>query len=328
MKLMDFRLVDKGKTGSSRPARYTLPLLILCGVFLVVACSSLSKYTSNGNGSTAAPPDGSAKSTASPFERSLQLTAPRTVKYANLQFTVTKAVISNRPPNDQPIDNTNPAFADITLSVINTLKDGVDIKDALWQLRLSDGSVYKQTYSDNIGARDTKERKISFSVPMATQWNGAQLTLDEQGKEPATMLLDGIVPPPQYPTNLSQGGEATTKDPAMTYTILSANVDEDGVGERAALGKRYLNLSIHIAYKETEGGGQFLPEFFHLLVNGSPSTPENMSDNNIVNPQSSQDITMSYVIPASATSVELEVGKPSIQETAQIPIDLKAVKPQ
>ena len=35
---------------------------------------------------------------------------------------------------------------------------------------------------------------------------------------------------------------------------------------------------------------------------------------------------MSFVIPESATKVELEVGKPDIQETARIPIALKAMQ--
>lgn len=320
-------LGDSGQMTAPRLARHTLLLVVLCGLFSVAACSSLGNLTSSGNGSSAAH-DGSAKSTTSPIERALQLTSPRTLKYANLQFTVTRAVISNRAPDDQPPDTTNPAFADITLSVVNTLKDGVGIRDGLWQLRLGDGSVYKQIYSDNLAARDTKERKISFHVPVAAQWSGAQLTLDEQDKEPATMSLDGPALQSQFPTKLSQGSEATTKEPVMTYTILSANLDMDGAGQRAALGKRYLNLSVRVADKDTGTAGEFIPEFFRLLIDGEPSAPENMSDNGIVNPQSSQDVTMSYVVPASASRVELEVGKPGIQETAKIPIELRAVQPQ
>ena len=53
------------------------------------------------------------------------------------------------------------------------------------------------------------------------------------------------------------------------------------------------------------------------MIDGVPSAPENMSDNNIVNGQSSQDVTLSFVIPESATKVELEVGKPDIQQTAK-----------
>ncbi len=103
-------------------------------------------------------------------------------------------------------------------------------------------------------------------------------------------------------------------------------MDVAGCGQRAALGKHYLNLSVRVGNKEAGGGGgEFLPEFFRLVIDGAPSAPENMSDNNILNGQSSQDVTLSFVIPESANKVELEVGKPSIQETARIPIALKAV---
>jgi hypothetical protein len=280
---------------------------------------SLSSRPSGGNGGTTAK--------ASPFERPLQLTEPRTLSYANLQFTLTKAVISDRVANDQPQDNANLALADLTFSVVNTLKDGVTIRSAVWQLKLGDGSVYKRPYEDNFAPRDTKERMISFRVPPSSEWKGAQLTLDEQDKEPATLVLDGPAQPQQYPAKLASGDETTTKEPVMKYSILEASVDVDGAGQRVALGKRYLNLSVRVANKETSGGGGvFLPEFFRLMIDGVPSAPENMSENNIVNGQSSQDVTLSFVIPESATKVELEVGKPDIQQTARIPIALKAMQ--
>lgn len=283
---------------------------------------SLSSRPSGGNGG-----NGGTTAKASPFERPLQLTEPRTLSYANLQFTLTKAVISDRVANDQPQDNANLALADLTFSVVNTLKDGVTIRSAVWQLKLGDGSVYKRPYEDNFAPRDTKERMISFRVPPSSEWKGAQLTLDEQDKEPATLVLDGPAQPQQYPAKLASGDETTTKEPVMKYSILEASVDVDGAGQRVALGKRYLNLSVRVANKETSGGGGvFLPEFFRLMIDGVPSAPENMSENNIVNGQSSQDVTLSFVIPESATKVELEVGKPDIQQTARIPIALKAMQ--
>jgi hypothetical protein len=294
---------------------------------MLQACQQVGSSSSNPNsdggnnvGATAA---------ASPLERPLQLSEPRTMKYANLQFTLTKAVISNRVTNDQPQDKANLALADLTFSVVNTLKDGVAIRSALWQLKLGDGSVYKLPYEDDLAPRDTKERMISFRVSPSSEWKGAQVSLDEQDKEPATVVLDGPAPPQQYPVKLASGGEATTKEPMMTYTILGASVDVDSAGQRAALGKRYLNLSVRVANKEPAGsGGNFLPEFFRLMIDGAPSAPENVSDNNIINGQSSQDITMSFVIPESATKVELEVGKPDMQQTARIPIVLRATQPQ
>ena len=301
----------------------TFVMWILIAFVLVVplACKHIGSLSSNSNSM------GGSTATGTPFERQLQLTGPRTLSYANLQFTLTKAVISDRVATDQPQENTNLALADLTFTVVNTLKDGVSIRSALWQLKLGDGSVYKQPYEDNFAARDTKERMISFRVPPSAEWKGAQLTLDEQDKQPATLTLDGPTQPQQYPDKLASGAETTTKEPAMTYTVLGASVDVDGAGQRVALGKRYLNLSVRVANKELGGGGgEFLPEFFRLMIDGVPSTPEKMSDNNIVNGQSSQDVTLSFVIPESATKVELEVGKPDIQQTARIPIALKVMQ--
>ena len=302
---------------------YTFARWAVLAFALVVplACKHVGSSSSDSNS------NGGATAKASPFERPLQLTGPRTLSYANLQFTLTKAVISDRVANDQPQDNTNLALADLTFTVVNTLKDGVSIRSGLWQLKLGDGSVYKQPYEDNFAPRDTKERMISFRVPPTAMWKGAQLTLDEQDKQPATLALDGPTQPQQYPDKLASGAETTTKEPAITYTILGDSVDVDGAGQRVALGKRYLNLSVRVANKEAGGGGgAFLPEFFRLMIDGSPSAPENMSDNSVVNGQSSQDITMSFVIPESATKVELEVGKPDIQQTARIPITLRAMQ--
>ncbi|HAF25643.1 MAG TPA: hypothetical protein DCK93_22505, partial [Blastocatellia bacterium] len=86
-----------------------------------LACKQIGSLSSNSNS------NGGATATATPFERPLQLTETRTLKYANLQFTLTRAVISNRVANDQPQDNANLALADLTFSVVNTLKDGVGI---------------------------------------------------------------------------------------------------------------------------------------------------------------------------------------------------------
>jgi hypothetical protein len=307
----------------------TLVKWVFFAFVLVVplACKQSGSLSSSSNPNSNGGNNGGAAATASPFERPLQLTEKRTMKYANLQFTLTKAVISNRVANDQPQDNANLALADLTFSVVNTLKDGVGIRSGMWQLKLGDGSVYKLPYEDNLAPRDTKERMISFRVSPSSVWKGAQITLDEQDKEPATLALDGPAQPQPYPAKLTSGDETTTKEPVMTYTILAASVDVDGASQRAALGKRYLNLSVRVANKEAEGtGGQFLPEFFRLMIDGTLSAPENVSDNNIVNGQSSQDITMSFVIPESATKVELEVGKPDMQKTARIPIALKATQ--
>ena len=311
------------------PASRNLPLLILFGVFLVVGCSSIGKLisSSGGSGSGGNQTPDPAKPAASPVEIQLKLNQPRVLNYANLQFTATKAIISNRVDDMLPIDNTKPEIADITFSVVNTLKDAVRIQSGLWQLHLTDGAVYKQVYSDAFEPRDTKDRKISFRVAANSQWTGAQIVLDEQDKEPATLVLDGAIPPPEFPANIATSGVDTiAREPSkLTYNIIKATLDVDAYGKRSALDKRYLNLTVRVTDKGAgSGGGYFLPEYFRLLTDGDPSQPENSSDSNL-NFGGTQDYTMSYVVPKNVSMVDLEVGKPSVGETEKIHIDLDKV---
>ncbi len=319
----DSRLDRQCTQHSNYSASQNLILVILCGIFLVAGCSSIGKsLTGSGDSpNNANQPAVNAKPAASPVELAISSTQPRTFKYADLQYTLTKAMISVRVAEDLPIDNSKPAVADVTFSVVNMAKEDVSIRNGQWQLKLGDGSVYKRPYEDNLKPRDTQERKISFHVPESSRWTGAQISLDEQDKEPATVMLDGVVSPPKYPMTLnSKSDEKTTKDPTITYSIKSANVDLDGFSHRAALGKRYLNLTVHMDCKD--GGNLYIPEFFGLLTDGAPSQPEHMSDNQLSCP-GSQDIVMSYVIQAAAAVVELEVGKTGVQKPSTIPIDLK-----
>jgi hypothetical protein len=318
---------------SPSPGRGRLaPAFLILGVLILGGCSlgtssDDKKHSSDASASRPAAGPGDATTPAvSPFERPLSLTPERTLTYATVRFAVTKAVISNRVHDDPRVEDKNPAVADVTLSVVNASKDVVRVESGQWQLRLGDGTVYKQSYSDRLEPRNTLERRISFPVPMAAQWTGASLTLDEKDKEPATMSLDGPVSPPSFTVQLATGGEATTTGPGMKFTILAGTEDLDGVGERAPLGKRYLHLSVHVTSNDAGSPDQFLPEFLRFSIDGAPYMPEHMSDNNVIASRSSQDVTMSLLIPATVARVELEVGKPDVQPTVKIPLDLKPVK--
>ena len=320
--------VSLSPTGRGRfaPATLVLGVLVLHGCSL--GGSSDSTRTADAKTTAAAPAvagGASATPAPSPFERPLTLTPERALTYATLRFAVTKAVISNRAQDDPRADG-NLAVADVTLSVVNASKDAVRLESGQWQLRLADGTVYKQPYSGVLQPRNTQETRISFPVPMAAQWTGASLTLDEKDKEPATMTLDGPVSPPPFLLQLATGGTATTAGPAMKYTILAGTEDLDGIGERAPLGKRCLHLSVHVTSNESAAASQFLPEFLRFSIDGAPYVPEHMSDNNVIAAHTSQDVTMSLLIPATAIHSELEVGKSEIQPTVKIPLDPKPAK--
>ena len=82
---------------------------------------------------------------------------------------------------------------------------------------------------------------------------------------------------------------------------------------------------MRVTDNEPDTADQFLPEFFRLTIDGAPYVPEHMSDNNVIATHSSQELTMSLLVPANAVSGELEVGKPAIQQTVKIPLGFKAV---
>lgn len=317
-----------GNTKLSWQARHTILLAMLCLALCMTACGGLSSLASHSNtgGSSDTPHSGSAKPPDASVEHPLQLTSPRTMKYADLQFTVTKGVISNRAPDDADDSDANTATADITLSVVNTLKDMVRIRSGLWQLKLGNGSIYKQTYSDDLEARDTQERKVSFRVPASAKWDGAQLILDEQDKEPATLPLDGPQPQAQYPVKLSATGETTLKEAGMLFGILSASIDLDGFGSRAPAGKRYLIVSVRASNKNAPNGYPVAADTFRLLVDGTPSAPEKIDPCcEVVEQPGSKEFTMAFIVPATASSAELEVGEVG-KETARISLDLQAAK--
>lgn len=304
-----------------------IPILLTVISMLAVGCSMGKFFTNSSGGEHNAnrPVDVDRPAVA---ERRLKLEQPLAMKYADLEFSVNKAIISNRIDDELPIDNSKPDIADIIFSVTNTLKDGVQIEDGMWKLRLGDGSVYSQVYRDEIQPRDTKDLTVSFRVPANSQWAGSQISFDEIDKEPSSLSLDGTQPKAQFPVNIpTETKETITKDPELAYTIVDATLDLDAFGKRAALGKRYLNLTVRVADKGVAGGGgYFLPEFFRLLIDGNPSAPENSSES-ALDSGGTQDYSMSYVVPKNLSMVDLEVGKTGIQKTAKIHLDLEKVSP-
>jgi hypothetical protein len=252
----------------------------------------------------------------SPFERVLAPLPPSALAYAGLRISVTKGVIASR---------TNQAVAAVTVKVVNPSAAWVRMEGAHWQLRLADGKVYTQPFSEGVEPKSTTERVLRFPVPMTAGWTTASLRVAEIGREPATLALDGEAPAP-YVNLLPNGEHASTTGPAMTFTILAAAEDFEGPGERALLGKRYLHLSVRITSLDADIADQFIPEFLRLSVDGDPFTAEHLSENNILAAHSSQDVTMAVLIPATATHVVLEVGKPDIQKVATIPLDLTSGK--
>jgi hypothetical protein len=222
----------------------------------------------------------------------------------------------------------NSATANITLSITNTSNDSVRIKSGLWQLKLADGAIYKEPFDDDFAARDTQERKLTFSVPTNAAWAGAQLIVDEQDKEPAVLPLDGEAPQVPPPTQLALNGGASVNEPApVTFTLADGTLDLDAFGQRAQIGKRYLKLTIRAACKDTRGGGCYVGgDTFRIVVDGQPIAPEKLDPvAEAVSSQGSRDFTAAFLVPANTTNCQLEVGEVG-KETSRLPIDMKNSK--
>ena len=95
----------------------------------------------------------------------------------------------------------------------------------------------------------------------------------------------------------------------------------DGIGKHAVLGKRYLNLEVHVVSHDSSG--QFLPEFFRLLVNGDEFSPEDNANKTTIETQEVQEYSISFLIPSNTEDVELEVGKAEIQKNVKMAIDVR-----
>jgi len=259
---------------------------------------------------------GSNSASGKSADRALELRSPATLKYAGLNFTVTRAVIS-----DEGQANSNEANLDI--SIVNPSEIDVRISDGIWELKIWGGDFKSAPFDLQIGSRETKNTKITFErIPAGTQWTGSELRLDEKDKEPASVLLDSPMKQiPDFPLKLTSGSTANTQDPSMAYTITRAEIDLDGMGKRAVLDKRYLNLEVHVV--NHDGSGQFLPEFFRLLVNGDEFSPEDNANKTTIEPLGGQEYSMSFLIPSDTANVELEVGKAEIQKTVKMAIDVR-----
>jgi len=163
------------------------------------------------------------------------------------------------------------------------------------------------------------------TLPHNANWPGSQLIVDEQDKEPAVLPLDGEAPTVPAPTKLALNGDASVKEPApVNFALLDGTLDLDAFGQRTAIGKRYLKVTIRADCKDTRGGGCYVGgDTFRLVVDGQPIAPEKLDPvAEAVTSQGSRDFTAAFLVSANTTNCQLEVGEVG-KETARLPIEVK-----
>ena len=259
-----------------------------------------------------------------PIERTLDTATPRTFTYANAEFTVERGVITNKLSDDPPIYLPDTASLDLALSVTNPTGGSISLYNGLLKVRLADGTEVQEQFNQGIAPRDTGEFDFSFEVPITATWEGAVLSLDELEKEPATIPLSGEMPQPNYPATLPDGAEATTGEPAVTFTIDDAALDLDAFNTRADLGKRFLIFAVDASSQATALIGS---DSFRLVIDGTPQAADFIDPvAEVISQDDDKEFTVAFQVPAEATRVELAVGDVN-GETKTIPFDLAAAQP-
>ena len=118
--------------------------------------------------------------------RTLSTDPPVTFRYASIDFTVKKALITNELPHFQGHYSDTDATIYLTLSATNDNIYDTRISSGLLDLKLG-SEDYKKPVDTGVQSRDTQSIDFEWdSVPLTTTWAGAQLNINQEGKEPVT----------------------------------------------------------------------------------------------------------------------------------------------
>ena len=258
--------------------------------------------------------------------RPLEGTLPRQVQYANMQFQVTKATITNQDPSGKTVGDQ--AFAYVDVTVVNPGSAGQDIAANLLKLSLGGQSYQEQSgatlslMSDSSGAM-----KLLYQVPTGATWDNASIVLSRPQKEPATLPLTGSVPSPQFPMKVATKGAAISGQ--INYSVQAATLDLDYSGTRADMGKRFLTFAVVMINNGKNPTGGFTTaralsqSEFRLIVDGLPAAPVSNFEK-LLDVNASYQTSVVFVVPAGTAKAQLQVGEGGDYGQATIPIDLAA----
>jgi hypothetical protein len=260
--------------------------------------------------------------------------ASRSVRFADMTYTVTHAVVTNATlrsyggPEPEPSEDVHLV---LHLTVENELNGRVQHFDLDFFKLESGGDTLDAVQvpgqpvftAQAAGAVDVL---IAFEVAEDFDFAGSTLVVAEPGTEPAPMPLTGTVPASGYPFEVEAepGDHAMTSGPCdMTVTPLLAEVDLDaridGVGSasaidgsrRAAIGERFLRLDMQVTV--VAGScvvGTVGDAIFRLEIDGVPRGAIN-NVNFLIDPGETSDFQLLYRVPEDAAELVLLAGQPT-----------------
>ncbi len=235
--------------------------------------SNLNNTNNTNNPGNPSPTDAPGAGVAK-IERALSSNPAVTFRYAGVDFTVKKALITNELPHFQGHYSDTDATIYLTLSGSNESKDYARITSGLLVLTL-DGNQYKQPLGTGIQSRDTQSADFEWdNVPLATDWKGATLNINEEDKEPVTVALDNPQPS-KYPIKLTPGADAVAGSIPITYSVSLAQMSLDGIGADSQMGQvatdmRFVIVNFTATNQSSNRDAYLGPEDVALLADNKP----------------------------------------------------------
>ncbi len=338
---------------STKSLKLTLLSLVLIAVMVLAGCdvSSIPGATTNGpNGPAGKPtavtlgqpkpnspdnpsnpsdpgnvsPTSTTEAGVTKIERTLSSNPPVTFRYAGIDFTVKKALITSELPHFPGQFSDTDATIYLTLSGTNDSTYNADISSGLLVLTL-DGTEYKQPVEMGVQSRDTQSIDFEWdNVPQTTDLKCAMLNINQEDKVPVTMALDH--PQPQkYPIMLTAGSDVSAGSPPMTYTVTMAQIGLDGMDATQLLQAEqdmiFVTIKFSATSQNTETADYLGGDYLTLLGDNKPVRPNELDPPaDAIEPLKTAKFTAWFEIPAATKSFVLEVGNGD--QTEQIPLTM------
>lgn len=282
----------------------------------------------------------------------VELDVPRSVVYANLEVTVHSVTVSNATPGTYLDEEPAPgdqsyAFVETTIEAeLADPGDRLAVEDV--ELEPASGAPIDAEGVDfgsgvTIEPGVANELTLAFPVDEASDLDGAELVIGEQGRVPARLPLDGPVEEDPYPVEIEVSGSGTVDyeggcdNATGTFEVVGAEVDldagadhgdeaiEPNQSKRAVDGERWLRVRVQtVATAGTCGGTIVDDAAFRLLVDGLPTATLNR-DNELLDNGAGTEFVWGWTVPVDAELV-LQVGLVD-GATVEVPIDLPADLP-
>jgi hypothetical protein len=278
---------------------------------------------------------------------------PRRVVFANVEFTITGAMISNQElssyaESGEPIIDEDNLYVYLDISAQNLMSStqteafGPEIYKLVVDDRELDAASEMSFLSEVAGIiqpNTTVDTFLAFPISDGVELGDAALLIGVRPDRKASLPLTGDVAANPYPIQVELSGSAEGVGPTnggtIVFTLVDATLSEDLPHEHAnsPTGLRAdedeLFLVVHVLAEKVAGRGADLlsVDTFRLLVDGLPRSPWDSAidplgsnESPTAEPGAVVDAWVAFLVPIDATELALQAG--DLADPAVIPINL------